>query len=173
MVVCAKQLHHSSTGIGIRREYLPTLYVFFYAIMAYPHLTKSIGAERWEIRTRPLGCQVSTITSLTSIISIVSTIVLFFIVTGLVIAIKRLRKYHQQQEPGWFMFWRHHIHRQEQEPLLGAQRRSNGDFRGNNGDRRREAPHPELTGGIIATSSPALIIGSSASSSSDSSGTST
>ncbi|ORY66262.1 uncharacterized protein BCR38DRAFT_313518, partial [Pseudomassariella vexata] len=31
-------------------------------------------AERWEIRTRPLGCQVSTITTLTALVSIFSTL---------------------------------------------------------------------------------------------------
>ncbi|EGY23074.1 uncharacterized protein VDAG_04512 [Verticillium dahliae VdLs.17] len=31
--------------------------------------------ERWEMRTRPLGCQVSTVTGLTGVISIASTLV--------------------------------------------------------------------------------------------------
>ncbi|KAK1705564.1 hypothetical protein BDP67DRAFT_583090 [Colletotrichum lupini] len=39
-------------------------------------------AERWELRTKPLGCQVSTITSLTSIISIVSTFIVVLTRTG-------------------------------------------------------------------------------------------
>lgn len=64
-------------------------------------------AERWELRTRPLGCQVSTITSLTSIVSIVSTLVVVLVIALLVLALRRLRRYHQQQEPGWWRLWKH------------------------------------------------------------------
>lgn len=98
------------------------------------------GAERWEIRTRPLGCQVSTITSLTSLISIASTIAFIGIIAGLVLAAKRLRRYRQQRDAGQWHFWKHrwtsrgssgllpssdhddgHV---EEEPLLGARRSS-------------------------------------------------
>ncbi|KLU85307.1 hypothetical protein MAPG_04335, partial [Magnaporthiopsis poae ATCC 64411] len=37
-------------------------------------------AERWEIRTRPLGCQVSTITALTGAVSIASTLTIVALV---------------------------------------------------------------------------------------------
>lgn len=63
-------------------------------------------AERWEIRTRPLGCQVSTITSLTSIISIASTLVVLSIILLVVWACIRLRRHHKQAEPGWWKFWK-------------------------------------------------------------------
>lgn len=63
-------------------------------------------AERWEIRTRPLGCQVSTITSLTSIISIASTLVVLSIILFLTWAFFRLRRHHKQAEPGWWRLWK-------------------------------------------------------------------
>ncbi|KAK3341203.1 hypothetical protein B0T25DRAFT_334308 [Lasiosphaeria hispida] len=62
-------------------------------------------AERWEIRTHPFGCQVSTITSLASIISIVSTLVFVLLVWLSLWAIRRLRKYHGEQESGWWKVW--------------------------------------------------------------------
>lgn len=62
-------------------------------------------AERWEIRTRPLGCQVSTVTSLTSIISITSTLVVLLMVLLLTWALFRLRRHHKQAESGRWRFW--------------------------------------------------------------------
>ncbi|KAI2614078.1 uncharacterized protein GGS25DRAFT_470259 [Hypoxylon fragiforme] len=50
-------------------------------------------AERWEMRTRPLGCQVSTITTLTSLVSILSTLVLVLLVTIVVFGINKLKRY--------------------------------------------------------------------------------
>lgn len=64
-------------------------------------------AERWELRTRPLGCQVSTITSLTSIASIALTLVVVLAIYLLVLALKWLHGYHQRQVPGWWRFWKH------------------------------------------------------------------
>ncbi|KAI0385925.1 hypothetical protein F5Y04DRAFT_245063 [Hypomontagnella monticulosa] len=61
-------------------------------------------AERWEIRTRPLGCQVSTITTLTSLVSVASTLVLVLLVTLLVLGIRRLRVY-GGKNPGWWKVW--------------------------------------------------------------------
>lgn len=63
-------------------------------------------AERWEIRTRPLGCQVSTITSLTSIVSVASTLVFALLVTLMIFSIRALRRYHKRQESGWWKLWR-------------------------------------------------------------------
>jgi len=39
-------------------------------------------AERWELRTRPLGCYCSTITFLTSLVTILCTIVGLFLLYG-------------------------------------------------------------------------------------------
>ncbi|KAI1078267.1 hypothetical protein F5B20DRAFT_234379 [Whalleya microplaca] len=41
-------------------------------------------AERWELRARPLGCQVSTITALTAVVSVAGTLVLGLLVWGAV-----------------------------------------------------------------------------------------
>ncbi|KAI1446729.1 hypothetical protein F5Y02DRAFT_56132 [Annulohypoxylon stygium] len=58
-------------------------------------------AERWEIRTRPLGCQVSTITTLTSLVSIASTLVLVLLVTLAVWGVRWVRAY-GRKNPGWW-----------------------------------------------------------------------
>lgn len=92
--------------------------------------------ERWELRSRPLGCHVSTITLLTCIISVLST----FVVIGLVaIAVKAIRAAQAQWKtrsedwwrvwrhysPGWWRGWRLRLVDKvrpdppEQEPLLG------------------------------------------------------
>ncbi|KAI0147975.1 hypothetical protein F4776DRAFT_292214 [Hypoxylon sp. NC0597] len=63
-------------------------------------------AERWEIRTRPLGCQVSTITTLTSIVSIASTLVFVLLVTLAVWGVRKLRVY-TKENPGWWRVWRY------------------------------------------------------------------
>lgn len=61
-------------------------------------------AERWEIRTRPLGCQVSTITTLTSFVTIASTLVFALLVTLTVFGIQRLRAY-SDKSPGLWKAW--------------------------------------------------------------------
>lgn len=63
-------------------------------------------AERWEIRTRPLGCHVSTITFLSCVVSILST----FLVVGLVVLAvwlgKNLRGRWKGRQRGWWKVWR-------------------------------------------------------------------
>ncbi|WZH39609.1 PSI domain-containing protein [Fusarium acuminatum] len=79
-------------------------------------------AERWELRTRPLGCQVSSITSLTAIVTIISTFVFVLITVLLAMTIRWLWRYHKKN-PRW---WRLQSHRWastwrrygEREPLL-------------------------------------------------------
>ena len=61
-----------------------------------PHWT-----ERWEIRTRPFGCQVSTITSLTAIVSIVLTLVVALLIFGAVLLIKKLKKIRRENPNRW------------------------------------------------------------------------
>ncbi|KAI0135150.1 hypothetical protein F4814DRAFT_400020 [Daldinia grandis] len=61
-------------------------------------------AERWEIRTRPLGCQVSTITTLASLVSIASTLAFVLLVTLVVFGIRRLMGYNKKN-PGWWRIW--------------------------------------------------------------------
>jgi len=91
-------------------------------------------AERWEIRTRPLGCQVSTITSLTSIVSIVATLFVVLLVFWVTRGIKRLNRF-RRENPEWWRArkaaWGRRLPRwvfrsrdggrdaREEEPLLG------------------------------------------------------
>ena len=56
-------------------------------------------AERWEIRTRPLGCRVSTITTLTSAVSVASTAVLIVLILLFTILVRWLRK-RSHEKPG-------------------------------------------------------------------------
>lgn len=119
---------------------------------------ESIGAERWEIRTRPLGCQVSTITSLTSLVSIVSTIIFIGIVAGLVFAIRRIRRNQQQRESNQWHFWGQSLWRSrgaswflpssnredsqaEEEPLLRARRSSSRSYGSGPGEGGRTQAH--------------------------------
>ncbi|KAK3328814.1 hypothetical protein B0H66DRAFT_596430 [Apodospora peruviana] len=57
-------------------------------------------SERWEIRTNPLGCHVSTITTLTSIVNILSTLLVVLLVWLAAWAVARLRK-RNREKPGW------------------------------------------------------------------------
>ncbi|KAG7050192.1 plexin repeat domain-containing protein [Colletotrichum scovillei] len=87
-------------------------------------------AERWELRTKPLGCQVSTITSLTSIISIVSTFVVVLLVALIVLGVRWGRR-RSKQDPDWWRLWKRDWSRvqfwqrpqeqqdSERDPLLG------------------------------------------------------
>ncbi len=63
-------------------------------------------AERWEIRTHPLGCQVSTITSLTTIVTVLSTLTLILLVYFATWGFKTLRRLHVQN-PDWWRVWEH------------------------------------------------------------------
>ncbi|KAK0747894.1 hypothetical protein B0T21DRAFT_406460 [Apiosordaria backusii] len=49
-------------------------------------------SERWEVRSRPFGCHVSTITALSVIISILSTILLGVLVWVGIVVYKRLKR---------------------------------------------------------------------------------
>ncbi|KAI1333462.1 hypothetical protein F5Y15DRAFT_405183 [Xylariaceae sp. FL0016] len=66
-----------------------------------PHWT-----ERWEIRTRPLGCYVSTITTLTAIVTILSTLFVVGFVAGAVTTTVKLRRYVRERQGGNWRFWR-------------------------------------------------------------------
>lgn len=49
-------------------------------------------AERWEVRTRPLGCQVSTITALSVIIAVLSTLTVVFLIWLILVTTRRLKR---------------------------------------------------------------------------------
>ncbi|KAH7005284.1 hypothetical protein EDB82DRAFT_77484 [Fusarium venenatum] len=87
-------------------------------------------AERWELRSRPLGCQVSSITSLTAIITIASTLTFVLLMVLLALAARWFRHYHEKN-PGWWRLQNHHRNRAlaqhgEREPLLPEDRPDNG-----------------------------------------------
>lgn len=88
-------------------------------------------AERWDLRTRPLGCQVSTITSLTSIVSIVSTLFVVLFILWAIWGIRRFTRF-KRENPEWlgrrqlgrFPRWRARSRERENgaredDPLLG------------------------------------------------------
>lgn len=52
-----------------------------------PHTT-----ERWELRTQPFGCQVSSLTALTGIVAIIATLVTIFVLSVLTWASIRARQ---------------------------------------------------------------------------------
>ncbi|KAH7197519.1 uncharacterized protein B0J16DRAFT_21060 [Fusarium flagelliforme] len=86
-------------------------------------------AERWELRSRPLGCQVSSITSLTAIITIVSTLFFVLLVVLLVITARWIQRYHKNT--GWWQRQNHRwdgarIQHGEHEPLLPGSRPDGG-----------------------------------------------
>ncbi|KAK2005071.1 hypothetical protein LX36DRAFT_547 [Colletotrichum falcatum] len=109
---------------------VPNAYVIPLLAPAYDEDICPYWAERWEIRTKPLGCQVSTITSLASIISIVSTLIIILLAIWLVFGVRWCRR-RSQEDPDWWKIWKHNWgrvliwkkdHRTqdgEQDPLLG------------------------------------------------------
>ncbi|RGP75018.1 hypothetical protein FLONG3_5886 [Fusarium longipes] len=86
-------------------------------------------AERWELRSRPLGCQVSSITSLTAIVTIVSTLAFVLLVVLLAVTARWVQRY-GRKNPGWLRLWNHRWGRAwaqhgEREPLLSQDRPDN------------------------------------------------
>ncbi|CAK7201067.1 hypothetical protein SEUCBS139899_003768 [Sporothrix eucalyptigena] len=66
-------------------------------------------AERWELRTRPLGCQVSTITSLTALVAVAVTLAVVLLVWAVVVLVRRFRQRQRQLSQWWSIrtwFWR-------------------------------------------------------------------
>ncbi|TVY30381.1 hypothetical protein LHYA1_G000463 [Lachnellula hyalina] len=64
-----------------------------------------LWSERWELRTRPLGCHVSTITFLTCIISVLAT---FLAVGAAVVGFKvgwRIQANWKTRSEGWWKVW--------------------------------------------------------------------
>lgn len=52
------------------------------------------------MRTRPLGCHVSTVTSLTAVVSFALALAAAGFVVGVVFAVKRVRRFNGEH-PGW------------------------------------------------------------------------
>jgi len=65
-------------------------------------------SERWELRARPFGCHVSTITLITCIISVLSTFLLVGLgVLGLKATQWSISRWKARQR-GWWRVWRHY-----------------------------------------------------------------
>ncbi|KAL6906854.1 hypothetical protein GGI43DRAFT_243298 [Trichoderma evansii] len=79
--------------------------------------------ERWEVRTRPLGCQVSSRMGLTVAVTIVATLAAVLIVAASVILVWKIRK-SGKMNWGWISRWKSLFQRQtdrgdpERDPLL-------------------------------------------------------
>jgi len=65
-------------------------------------------SERWELRTRPLGCNVSTLTFLTSIVTILSTLFAIGVLVGSIVVLKLVRIRWRARTDGWWKFWEHY-----------------------------------------------------------------
>jgi len=83
---------------------VPNIYAIPPLAPAYDEDICPHWAERWDIRTRPLGCQVSTITSLTCIISVLSTLVFLLLSFLAIRGAQRVRTFHKRH-PDWWRVW--------------------------------------------------------------------
>ncbi|TVY38246.1 hypothetical protein LOCC1_G006290, partial [Lachnellula occidentalis] len=64
-----------------------------------------LWSERWELRTRPFGCHVSTITFFTCIISVLATfLAVGFIVVGFKVG-WRIQANWKTRSEGWWKVW--------------------------------------------------------------------
>jgi len=119
------------TSTCVPNPYRPQVLAPFYDADICP-----LWSERWEVRTQPLGCHVSTITIMTCVVSVVST----FVFVGLVAACFRLAKWARPKwkartsdwwkvwlyyKRGWWKTWRLELRDKaprrsaENDPLLG------------------------------------------------------
>lgn len=93
---------------------------------AYEEQICPAKSEQWELRTQPLGCDVSSITAVTAIASITGTLVFVLLVFLTVLAGLRARQYalrRQGLRPAWVHQWRADAvdPGRETEPLLHRQ----------------------------------------------------
>jgi hypothetical protein len=72
-----------------------------------------LWSERWEVRTRGLGCHVSTITLLTCVVSVVSTCAVIGLAVGAFYFGRWVRKKWKGRGDGWWRFWRWGVWRGE------------------------------------------------------------
>ncbi|KAK4461256.1 hypothetical protein QBC42DRAFT_94915 [Cladorrhinum samala] len=70
----------------------PNTYAIPLLAPAYDENICPYWAERWEVRTRPLGCQVSTITALSVIIAVLSTLAVAFLIWLILVSTRRLKR---------------------------------------------------------------------------------
>ncbi|KAH8150125.1 uncharacterized protein LAJ45_05811 [Morchella importuna] len=67
-----------------------------------------MSSERFELRTKPLGCNVSTVTALTAVVSVFSTLLL----VGIIFVVVR---YHASLGSLWRRIWRRNSGEEEEE----------------------------------------------------------
>ena len=88
---------------------IPNTYAIPLLAPAYNRQICPLRSEAWEIRTRPLGCSVSSITALACLVSVLTTLLVGLVVFLIVVGVGRLRTYHAQQEDeGWWKVWEHY-----------------------------------------------------------------
>ncbi|RDA87958.1 hypothetical protein CP532_3417 [Ophiocordyceps camponoti-leonardi (nom. inval.)] len=82
-------------------------------------------AERWELRSRPFGCRVSTTTSLTAVVAVLATVLLALVTLLNLVALRRWRRRENTDDKA---DWRRHYSWRavlagsdalERQPLLG------------------------------------------------------
>ena len=89
-------------------------------------------AERWELRTRPLGCQVSTITTLTSLVTIASTLLAVLLGFLAALGARRLRAYAAAHPGGRWQLWQW-VGRGKRDGRLVPERTAQGTERSSTG----------------------------------------
>lgn len=65
-----------------------------------------LWSERYELRTLPTGCNVSTITFLTGVISAMSTLVAVGLVVASMLATRAVNRRWRARTAGWWRIWR-------------------------------------------------------------------
>ncbi|CAH0048021.1 unnamed protein product [Clonostachys solani] len=106
---------------------VPNSYKIPFLAPAYDKQICPARQEQWEIRTRPLGCNVSSVTTLTATVSIVGTFVVLLLAFLTILAALRIRVYARKK--AWRVPWRARPaqnHDREQEPLLRSQAAGQG-----------------------------------------------
>lgn len=88
---------HQQTRTCIPNPHTPQLFAPF----KNPDICPSWN-ERWELRTRTLGCWVSPITFLTFVCSVVGTLVFVGLVCGCVKLVRWVLKVWRWREEGWW-----------------------------------------------------------------------
>jgi hypothetical protein len=61
--------------------------------------------ERWEVRTRPLGCYVSTITFLTCLGSVFGTLLVLLLMVGISRGVRFMGRVWRGREEGWWRLY--------------------------------------------------------------------
>ncbi|KAF8866614.1 hypothetical protein BDZ45DRAFT_278036 [Acephala macrosclerotiorum] len=79
--------------------------------------------ERWELRTKPLGCYVSTITFLSVIVTVISTLLIVGILVAIGFGIRRFVLWNREEiNRGWWKVWRWRVELRD----LGSKRGGRG-----------------------------------------------